>query len=542
MGMFLNSIVPAERYKDIARTRFFVDKSLMIADLISAVMVDGQKYICITRPRRFGKSVMANMVAAYFGNAAETMSVFSRQKILVLNRDKNKYLNQYPVIYFDFSEIPEACSSYKEYLARILNGLKEDLRSAYPETAVDTQKAVWDILTEIFQFTRQKFVFVIDEWDAVFHMPFISSKDQREFLLFLKALLKDKGYVEFVYMTGILPIAKYSSGSEMNMFVEYDMATAENYGEYFGFLESEVDQLFEIYLSTTKQPKISRDDLEFWYDGYHTVSGKRLYNPRSVVCALTNNQLKSYWTSSGPYDECYYYIRNNVEDIRDDLAFMVSGEGVAVRIQEYAATASELITKNQIYSAMVVYGLLTYEDETGKVSIPNKELMDRFNELLLSNDSLGYIHNLARESEKMLAATLAGDTKTMAEILEFAHDTEAPVLAYNHETELAALVNLVYLSARDQYRVEREDKAGKGYVDFIFYPERKGADALILELKVDSTPAEALRQIREKGYARRFQGKLGEKQKYTGRILAVGISYDKKTKEHSCEVESIQEM
>lgn len=547
MGMFLNSIVPSERYKDMSRTRFFVDKSLMISDLISAVMADGQKYICVTRPRRFGKSVMANMVAAFFGNAADSASVFGGQKILKWKSAENdmaeenirKHLNRYPVIYFDLSEIPETCSSYREYISRILKGLKEDLRSAYPEIAADVQKAVWDILTEIFQLTRQKFVFVIDEWDAVFHMPFISGKDRRDFLLFLKALLKDKGYVEFVYMTGILPIAKYSSGSEINMFVEYDMATAETYGEYFGFLESEVDRLFEIYVRTTKRPKISRDDLRFWYDGYHTASGNRLYNPRSVVCALTDNQLKSYWTSSGPYDECYYYIRNNVEDIRDDLALMVSGEGVAARIQEYAATAGELNTKDQIYSAMVVYGLLTYEEGTGMVSIPNKELMDRFNELLLSNDGLGYIHNLARESEKMLAATLAGDTKTMEEILGFAHDTESPVLSYNHETELAALVNLVYLSARDQYRVEREDKAGKGYVDFIFYPQRKGADALILELKVDSTPGEAIRQIKEKRYVLRFQGKLGERAKYTGRILAVGISYDKKTKEHSCEVEML---
>ena len=163
--------------------------------------------------------------------------------------------------------------------------------------------------------------------------------------------------------------------------------------------------------------------------------------------------------------------------------------------------------------------------------------MDKFDELLLSNDSLGYVHNLAKESERMLKATLAGDTAVMAEILKLAHDTESPIFSYNSEIELSAVVNLVYLAARDKYRVEREDKAGEGYVDFIFYPERKRTDALILELKVDGTPEDAIAQIKKKNYALRFQGKIGEKPKYTGRILAVGISYDRKTKEHSCKTE-----
>ena len=254
---------------------------------------------------------------------------------------------------------------------------------------------------------------------------------------------------------------------------------------------------------------------------------------------MTDNQLKSYWTGSGPYDECFYYIKNNVEDIRDDLVLMVSGEGVMAKVREYAATLSVLNTRDQIYSAMVVYGLLTYDNEIGEVFIPNRELMNKFNELLLSNDSLGYVYNLAKESERMLRATLGGDTQTMAEVLKYAHDTESPVFSYNNEIELSAVVNLVYLSARDRYRVEREDKAGEGYVDFIFYPEHKGDDGIILELKIDSTPEEAIRQIKDRKYALRFQGKLGEKPKYTGKILAVGISYSRKTKEHLCKVETL---
>ncbi len=200
-----------------------------------------------------------------------------------------------------------------------------------------------------------------------------------------------------------------------------------------------------------------------------------MYNPRSVAASLTNENLGSYWTSAGPYDEIFYYIEHNVADVRNDLALMISGESVPAKIREYAATSMNLNTREEILSAMVVYGFLSYYK--GRVSIPNREL--------------------------------------------------------------SAIVNLVYLSARDRYRIEREDKAGAGFVDFIFYPEERGDTCIILELKAGHTPEEAIRQIKEKQYAIRFKGKLGEKSKYTGKILAVGISYDKKTKVHKCRMEEL---
>ncbi|MCM1057052.1 MAG: ATP-binding protein [Firmicutes bacterium] len=536
MGFYLNSIAPYEGYKDIAGTRFFVDKSSLIDEIISTVMQDGQRYICITRPRRFGKSVMANMIGAFFGRISEEEDVFEGLEI-ARSGYYREYLHKYDMIYIDFSRLPRDCHCYGQYISRIQDGINADLAQSYPELKLAPDTAVWDNLRIVFEQNRTRFVFVMDEWDAIFHKSFILEEDKKSYLEFLRDLLKGQPYVELAYMTGILPIEKYSGGSEMNMFQEYDMATKEKFSEYFGFLDSEVDRLFTVYRQTTENPKITREALAEWYDGYHTASGVRMYNPRSVVCSLTDNQISNYWTGSGPYDEIFYYIRNNIEDVRDDLVMMVSGERIEIKLQGYAAAATELNTKNQIFSAMVVYGLLTYE--AGAVFIPNRELMDKFDELLLSNESLGYVYRLAKESERMLKATLTGDTVTMAEILKLAHDTESPIFSYNSEIELSAVVNLIYLAARDKYRVEREDKAGEGYVDFIFYPERKGADALILELKVDSTPAEAIEQIKSKKYALRFRGKLGETPKYTGRILAVGISYDRRTKVHSCQTEAL---
>lgn len=539
MGIFLNSTAPFKQYKDVFESRYFVDKSPLIGEIISAMTVDNQRYLCITRPRRFGKSVMANMLASFFEKSVDGREVFDH---LHISKSDNypAHLNKHDIIYIDFSRLPKNCRNYESYIHRIQDGINHDLIAAFPKAYLDRSYAVWDNLQIIFEKTQCRFIFIMDEWDAIFHKDFITEDDRKKYLEFLRDLLKGQAYVELAYMTGVLPIAKYSSGSEINMFKEYDMAVSEMYSEYFGFLESEVDVLYHTYQQTTKRPKISRQDLQIWYDGYHTAIGEQLYNPRSVICALTDNQLRSYWTNSGPYDEIFYYIKNNVQDLKDDLVLMISGERIPSRIQEYAATAAELHTREQIYSAMVVYGLLTYDDSTGTVYIPNKELMDKFNELLLSKESLGYVYRLAKESERMLKATLSGDTETMAEILKYAHDTESPILSYNSEIELSAVVNLVYLAARDRYRVEREDKAGEGYVDFIFYPERSGTDGIILELKIDSSAEEAVQQIKEKHYILRFEGKLGERKKYMGGILAVGISYNRKTKEHSCRVERLR--
>lgn len=539
MGTYLNSITAYTLYKSESLSPYFVDKTLMLRELFPYVSV-GNRHICITRPRRFGKTIMANMISSFFQKASDSSDVFDSLAISQVD-DYRRYKNQYNVIRIDFSKMPRNCDSYTQYIERIEALLIEDVKEAYPQVKINEADAVGDILESVFVQCGEKFIFVLDEWDFIFHRDFINEIDKEKYVAFLSNLLKDRPYVVLSYMTGILPIAKYSSGSELNMFAEFTMVNSPMFGEYFGFTDDEVDDLYRRYIVECdrqhKEKSVTRKGLRDWYNGYYTKSGERVYNPRSVVFALQFNNLANYWTSSGPYDEIYYYIRNNISDVRDDLALMISGESVTAKIQEYAATSMNLSTRDEIYSAMVVYGFLSYLN--GKVCIPNRELMEKFDELLVKNESLGYVYRLAKESEKMLKATLAGDTLTMERILEFAHNTEVPLLSYNHETELSAIVNLVYLAARDSYRVEREDKAGTGYVDFIFYPYDTTADCIILELKVDHTPDEAIAQIIDKKYALKFMPKLAGQKIYTGRILAVGIGYWKESKKHSCKVEEI---
>ncbi|MCC8045769.1 MAG: ATP-binding protein [Clostridiales bacterium] len=581
MGYYLNSTQAFSLYKSEAESPYFVDKTMLLRELIPLVE-QGNKHICITRPRRFGKSVMAAMIGAFFGKGTDSSGIFDSLKIAQAPQDEGvflsdqpdetfdyrQYMNRYDVIYINFIEAANESTSYEEFITTTKEILQEDLREAFPDVKFRKKGTAIQDLQKIYEYTQNKFILVFDEWDCIFHKTYTTDEDRRNFINWLAALTKDKGYIALSYMTGVLPIAKYSSGSTINNFNEYTMATDDLFSEYFGFTEAEVDDLYSRYAARTADRNVSREDLKYWYDGYHTPSSERMYNPRSVVEALTRNRIRSYWSATGSYAEIAAYIVNDRADVKKDVALMVAGEAVPAKVEEYAATAMRLSTRNEILSAMVVYGFLNYEN--GKVHIPNKELLDEFSKTIREREDLGYMNRLAMESDRMLQATLRGDTKTMEEILAFAHDlssvssetedagrahrpkvdyncaalpyTETPLLDYNDETELTAIVNLVYLAARDSYYVERENKAGTGYTDFIFYPERAGDDGLILELKVDDTPEAAIRQIKDRKYLLKFQGRMAEKKRHTGRVLLVGIGYSRKKKDHHCKVEIVKQV
>ncbi|GHV24190.1 hypothetical protein FACS189465_0960 [Clostridia bacterium] len=342
----------------------------------------------------------------------------------------------------------------------------------------------------------------------------------------MKDLLKDKPYVELAYMTGVLPIAKYSSGSALNMFEEYNFLNDSDFDEYFGFTENEVLKLCD------KQKKLSMNELKDWYNGYKTCGDHEVYNPRSVVSALKKGKCQSYWTSTGPMDEISYYIENNVEEVRDDIVQMVSETPVNISLEGYAVEKISLQTREEILSAMTVYGFLSYHNET--LCIPNKELRMKF-DYALKNHQMGEISKLALKSNEMLRATLNKDTLTMEKLLQEAHDINSPIIKYGDENSLASVINLVYLNAKTKYRIRREEPAGIGFADFIFYPNDKRKPAFIIELKRNSTPDKALEQIRKNRYALALKD-------YTGKKLAIGISYDNKVKNHKIKIEEIVEV
>ena len=289
MGIYVNSKTAYTLYKSETVKPFFVDKSMILKELFS-LAEEGNNYLCITRPRRFGKTVMANLIASFFSKGCSSKDIFSKLMISC-ESGYEKHLNKHTVIHITFNDLPRRCNSYEQYIDRIEEILITDLKREYPEILINEQQALWDILLEIHaEKPEEKFIFVFDEWDFILHQKFVNQQDKASYLSFLRNLLKDRPYISLVYMTGILPIAKYSSGSELNMFAEFTMTGEQRFSEYFGFTDAEVDLLYERYLKDhTSERQVSRADLRTWYDGYHTRGGDRLYNPRSIVLALANN-------------------------------------------------------------------------------------------------------------------------------------------------------------------------------------------------------------------------------------------------------------
>ena len=519
MSIYLNTNKPLENYKDLYRSRYFIDKSLII-DRLNEVIETSDKYICITRPRRFGKSSVADMLGAYYSKGLNSKEIFDNLNISKVQSYK-EYLNKYNVISISLNKLPNKIGSYDEYISLIQETIKDDIKTTYPHIEFKSFYTISDMLFA----TQEKFIFILDEWDYIFSNN-LFEENQNDYLEFLRNLLKDQPYVALCYMTGVLPIKKYSSGSALNMFDEYTFLKDRIFGEYFGFTEEEVIEI------CNKNGKMNFKELESWYNGYFTATEIKIYNPRSVVKALQNNYCDSYWTNTGEMNEVAEYLKYNILDIREDVIEMVSGEEIDIIInEEFRAGQGVPRNKEEIYSAMIVLGFLSYYD--GYLKIPNRELMKEF-EKALKDESFGYVSEIIENSKIMLKATINGDTKKVESILHNIHNSEIPILQYNDENSLSCVLTLAYLSARDIYRIEREEKTGKGYADFTFHPRRKNDIPFIVELKKDEEPEIAINQIKEKEYIQKFRDANKNK-----KILAVAICYDSKNKEHKCKIEEI---
>ncbi len=520
VAYFLNNVNEINQFSKTTKEKYFVDKSDLI-EKINELVGTASQYVCVTRPRRFGKTLNAMMLASYYSKNSDFKELFDKLEISKSSSYLD-HLNQHNVVYITFSKPTSDYANYAEYIDSFKKQLIEDLKEKF-DIKFDTNDKLGKIFEDLYNKTSENFVFIIDEWDYIFNNNLFSEDDRKEFLRFLEDLLKDRPYVELAYMTGVLPIAKYSSGSALNMFDEYTFLNDATFDKYFGFTDSEVKVL------CSKQKNISMNELRDWYDGYKTQGNHEIYNPRSVVFALRKGVCQSYWTNTGPMDEISYYIENNVEEIRNDIVQMVSGIPVNIHLEGYSAEQINLNTSDEILSAMTVYGFLSYHDET--LTIPNKELRMKF-DYTLKNHQMGEISKLVLKSNQMLEATLNKDTEIMEKLIQEAHDINIPVIKYNDENSLACIITLVYLSARSKYKIVREMPAGIGFADFIFYPNDKSKPAFIIELKKDSTPDEALKQIQEKRYALALKD-------YTGQKLAIGIAYDSKLKKHSVKIEDI---
>lgn len=523
MGIYLN---PGNNgFWEAVRSEIYVDKTGLIAQTNKYINTL-QKFICVSRPRRFGKSIAVQMLTAYYSCSCDSTDLFIGRKI---ENDETflEHLNKYDVIYLNMQQflIESRKREVTDYLEQ---EVLEELRELYGELFSDQVTILAAALRKIYAKTKKKFIFLIDEWDCVMRERQDSEVIQKQYLDFLRNLLKDQPYVALAYMTGILPIKKYGQHSALNMFWEYSMTDQMDFEEYTGFTEEEVKGLCEKY------------DMDFaqvsnWYDGYKFRQIQHIYNPRSVVAAMKNHVLSNYWTSTETYEALKVYIDMDFDGLRSDIVQMLGGGRVKVNTFSFQNDMYNFQVKDDILTLLIHLGYLGYDPETKEAFIPNKEIIGEF-ENAMSVSGWPNIMRVLKASERLLEDTLREDAESVAKALDQAHTEVSSILTYNDENSLSCAIGLAYYSARKDYRLIRELPTGRGFADIVFLPlPSTNKPAIVVELKYDKSANAAIQQIKDRQYTQAIED-------YVGEILTVGINYDKENvnKPHSCVIERLK--
>ena len=527
MGSYLN---PGNSSFEMAvNSQIFIDKSGLI-EVTNRCIKTMQRFLCVSRPRRFGKSMAADMLAAYYDMDVNSDTLFAN---LAISRHVSykKHLNQYEVIKINMQEFLSATHHFDDMYKLLQARVITDLKRKYPDY-VDSDHLVF-AMQDIFAHTKQPFVILIDEWDCLFREYQHDKKAQKQYLDFLRSWLKDKDYVALAYMTGILPIKKYGSHSALNMFTEYSMTDPGDLAEFFGFTQQEVQALCQDY-------HMDFSEAQTWYNGYHLVTHRlekdyfySMYNPKSVVEAMLRHKFGTYWNQTETYEALKIYIQMNMDGLKNSIIQMLAGESVHINTGTFSNDMTSFATRDDILTLLVHLGYLAYDSINASAAIPNSEVAQEYINAISTMDWHEVISSI-EASEKLLEALWAMDGDAVAKGIEQAHN-EFSILQYNNENSLSCTINLAFYFAREYYTLIRELPTGQGFADICFIPRLSHIDkpAIIIELKWNQSATGAITQIKNKHYPNSLK-------EYHGNLLLAGINYDKKTKNHTCLIEKIQ--
>ena len=522
MGTYLNP--DNEKFAEALNSPIYVDKTELVA-YTNKVLHTSQKYLCVSRPRRFGKSMAANMLAAYYSRGCESKDLFSELKIAGA-ASFGQHINQYDTFFINMQEFLSRSKNIQELLVRLQKLLVRDLLQAYPDVDYFDKEDLIECMQDAYQVTKRPFVILIDEWDCIFREYKEDHLAQERYLDFLRDFLKDKAYIHLAYMTGILPIKKYGTHSALNMFDEFSMTNPGPLAEFVGFTEAEVRMLCREY-------KRNLAELKEWYDGYSFENVPSIYSPRSVVNAVLSGICDSYWNKTETFEALQLYIDMNFAGLKDDVLSMIAGERVPVNTGSFSNDMTTFRTEDDVLTLLIHLGYLGYDFANKVVFIPNNEIRGEYVNAV-SVSEWGEVSKALKNSADTLRAIWNLQPKIVAKGIEQAH-FETSHLQYNDENALSYTISLALYAARNFYTVYRELPTGKGFADMIFIPRKRFADkpALVVELKWDKSAHGAIEQIKNKQYCRSLQD-------YQGKIILVGINYDKKSREHSCEIEIVE--
>ena len=524
MGRFVNPDNSA--FQVALNSKIYVDKTGLIKYTNSVLdTMDG--YICNSRPRRFGKSYTANMLAAYYSKGCDSEAMFSG---LEISRDPafREHLNKYDVIHIDIQWFLANCEDVNDIVFTITDSVLDELRDLYPGVIPSEVRSLPEALSRVKERTDQKFVIIIDEWDVLIRDEDASEKIQEEYINFLRGIFKGTEptkYIQLAYLTGILPIKKEKAQSALNNLDEFTMLQAFNLAPYIGFTETEVRQLCEEYGRDF-------DKVKKWYDGY-LLDGQQIYNPRAVVSVMQKGKFRSYWSETGSYEVVIPLIGMNFDGLKTAIIEMISGVEVKVNASIFKNDPAKIKCKDDVITYLIHLGYLAYNEGNGTAFIPNEEIRQELSTAVASSNWSEML-SFQQESEQLITATLQCDEKKVAETVEEIHSNYASIIKYNDENSLSSTLAIAYLGTMKYYfKPVRELPTGVGFADIIYIPKpeyKETYPALVVELKWNRNAQTALQQIKDRKYPDSITS-------YTGNILLVGINYDEKTKTHECVIE-----
>ena len=524
MGMFVNPDNSA--FQVALNSEIYVDKSGLIK-YTNKVLNTLQGYICNSRPRRFGKSVTANMLTAYYSRGCNSEAMFADLEISK-STDFKKHLNQYDVIHLDIQWCMEPAGGSEQVVPYISERTIAELKEYYPDALPVETKSLPEALSQINTLKGKKFIVVIDEWDVLIRDEASNMKAQEDYINFLRGMFKGTEptkYIQLAYLTGILPIKKEKTQSALNNFDEFTMLSPSRLAPYIGFTEEEVKSLAEEYDQDFEEVKR-------WYDGY-LLRDHQVYNPRAVVSVMLRGEYKSYWSETASYDTVVPLINMNYDGLKTAIIEMLSGSEVKVNTATFKNDTINIKSKDDVLTYMIHLGYLGYNQKLKTAFVPNEEIRQELTTAVESkpwNELLKF----QQDSENLLDSTLDMDGVAVAVQIEKIHNEYAFSIQYNNENSLSSVLTIAYLSAMQYYfKPIRELSTGRGFADFVFIPKpeyKSDYPALIVELKWNQNVRTAVQQIKDKKYPSSILS-------YSGDLLLVGINYDKSTKEHQCLIE-----
>ena len=521
MGIYLNPNNAG--FKKTLAGNIFVDKSMLISEL-NKFIDSGNQYICVSRPRRFGKTIATNIMCAYYSKGCDSREIFSKLKI---SKAKNyeQYLNKLNFIKIDVASEYQNARVKEEMLIDLQAKLLREFRAQFPKIKFRDNETLANCMMEVYSATGETFVIILDEYDCLVRNQF-GTNLFANYLEFLNGLFKSdtlKPAIALAYLTGILPIVRDRVQSKLNNFREYTILNAYNLAEFVGFTEKEVKPLCKKY-------KVDFAQCKKEYDGY-AQNGFEIYNPESVVMCMETKEFGNFWGKTSTYMVITDRLKHNYKGAKEDVIKMLSGEEIKVNITRYMNTMTDFHSKDDVFTYLIHLGYLAYNSKDGTCRIPNLEVRKEWNNAIEDMPEYSKTDEIIKASEELLEQTLLKNSDAVAKALDNTHLHVTSSRNYNNENALAAAVYIAFVHALNYYNCFKELSTGKGFADLVYVPVVKSPEhpAIIIELKINESTGKALQQIQSRQYFDALDN-------YKGNLLFVAINYDKDTKKHECEI------